>query len=89
MSKTIYGKLIDGTFVKAPTKVKWHGKTVINPRPEKLIELGYKPLVEINQPDWSVLEDNQYWTTQYSEDEKTIYKEWIIKTFEEEITVNN
>lgn len=87
MEKPIYGKLIDGIFQKAPTRVKWHGKTVINPRPEKLIELGYKLLVTIGTPNYDDIDENQYWTYDYTEDDKNIYRTWVLKTYDEEMII--
>lgn len=71
----VYGKLIDGVFVKAPKKIRYHGKLVINPRPEKLIELGYKLLVADPYPS-ADLPDNFYWITYYEEDEHNIYRKF-------------
>jgi hypothetical protein len=70
-----YGKLVDGRFVKAPKRIKWHHSWVINPRPEKLIELGYKPLVVEPYPE-EELPENFYWQMVYEEDENNIYRKW-------------
>ena len=71
----IYGKLVDGRFVKAPTRIKYNHKWVINPRPEKLIALGYKLLVADPYPS-EELPENFYYTMVYSEDENNIYRKW-------------
>lgn len=71
----IYGKLIDGRFVKAPKRIKWHGWWVVNPKPEKLIELGYKLLVVEPYPE-EELPENFYWQMVYDEDENNIYRKW-------------
>lgn len=70
-----YGKLVDGRFVKAPKKIKWHHRWVINPRPEKLIELGYKLLVIEPYPE-EELPENFYWQMVYEEDANNIYRKW-------------
>lgn len=71
----IYGKLVDGRFVKAPKRIKYHNRWVINPRPEKLIELGYKLLVEEPYPE-EELPENFYYQVVYEEDENNIYRKW-------------
>lgn len=71
----IYGKLVDGKFVKAPKKIKYNHRWVINPRPEKLIALGYKLLVVDPYPE-EELPDNFYYEMYYEEDEHNIYRKW-------------
>ena len=80
----IYGKLIDGRFVKAPTRIKYNHKWVINPRPEKLIALGYKLLVVEPYPD-EELPENFYWEMYYEEDEHNIYRKWRMVEIVDEI----
>lgn len=83
----IYGTLENGIFIKAPNKVKWHNKWVINPKPAKLIELGYKLLVAEPYPT-EELAENEYWAIFYEEDESNIYRRWEKKTFDDEVEID-
>ncbi len=46
-----YAKLINGYPSYAPRTVAWHGMTVINPSEDKLLELGYLPVVYTDPPE--------------------------------------
>ena len=71
----IYGKLVDGRFVKAPTKIKHNHRWILAPRPETLVKLGYKLLVIEPYPE-EELPDNFYYEMYYEEDEHNIYRKW-------------
>lgn len=45
-----YAKLIDGRLRYAPTAIRTDEGLVCNPRPDKLISLGYKEVVCDEQP---------------------------------------
>lgn len=80
-----YGKLVDGRFVKAPKRIKYHNRWVINPKPAKLIELGYKLLVADPYPVDEDIPDNFYYTAVYTEDESNIYRKWeLVEIIDEE-----
>ena len=51
----MYAKLQNGMLRSAPKTVTWNGCTVNNPSAEKLMELGYKPVVytDMPEPDYS------------------------------------
>jgi len=44
----MYAKIIDGKLEFAPRSVLHNGKTVINPSPTRLKELGYKNFIDSN-----------------------------------------
>ena len=46
-----YAKLIDGRLRYAPTAIRTDEGLVCNPRPDKLISLGYKEVVCDEQPE--------------------------------------
>ena len=80
----VYGKLVDGTFVKAPKRIKWHGYWVINPKPAKLIELGYKLLVADPYPTED-LPEGFFYKMVYTEDDSNIYRKWeLVEIVDEE-----
>ena len=46
-----YAKLIDGRLKYAPTTIRTADGLVCNPRPDKLIPLGYKEVIFDEQPE--------------------------------------
>ena len=46
----MHAKLQNGMLHSAPKTVTWNGCTVNNPSGEKLVELGYKPVVYTDMP---------------------------------------
>ena len=73
--KEMYGKLVDGRFVKAPTKIRFNHSIILAPRPETLVKAGYKLLVIEPYPE-EELPDNFYYEMYYEEDEHNIYRKW-------------
>ena len=47
----MYAKLQNGILRSAPKTVTWRNCTVNNPSAEKLMELGYKPVVYTDMPE--------------------------------------
>lgn len=79
----MYGKLVNGSFIKAPKRIKYNHKWVINPTSEKLIALGYKLLVSKEYPIDETPE-GFYWIPVYTEDESNIYREWEMVEIKED-----
>lgn len=69
----IYAKLIDGCPSYAPGHVLWRGCRVVNPHPEKLRELGYKPLVFSEPQEAPAGYD---WVERWEETEEAIRQCW-------------
>lgn len=78
----MYGKLVNGRFKKAPSRIKWQEHWVFAPHPDKLIQLGYKELID-DLPD-ELLELNEYYDISYTEDETHIYKHYTKMKIPEE-----
>lgn len=71
---TKYGKLIDGFLRIAPKRVEYEGKQIINPRPEILLALGYKPIVYTPIPEEI---EGYYWVSEWEETETEIVQMWV------------
>lgn len=65
----MYVKLENDVLTLAPTIIKWQGCTVNNPSPDKLTELGYKPLILTDKPDGS-------YKAVYTETDTEIIQSW-------------
>ena len=66
----IYGKLINGIF--EPFKggyIRYNGRVYTNPTETTLIELGYKPLIEADYPEYK---EGYYIETVYTESDTEI-----------------
>lgn len=63
-----YGKLIDGRLVYSAKQIEEGGRWVLNPTPEILTELGYKPVVDNHEPHEGMVS-----VPFYEEDEDFIY----------------
>ena len=81
----IYAKLVGGCPAYAPCQVLWRSCWVVNPHPEKLRELGYKPLVFTEQQAAPVGYD---WIERWEETEEAIRQSWELKALpaEEELS---
>lgn len=45
MNKKMHAKLLNGCLRSSPSTVILDGRTINNPLPEELVQLGYKPVV--------------------------------------------
>lgn len=45
-----YAKLENGVLIYAPITIMWQGHSVNNPSCEKLMQLGYKPVIYSEKP---------------------------------------
>lgn len=70
----MYAKLQKGMLISAPRTVKWHGCMVNNPSAEKLMELGYKPVVYTDMP--TDAETGKHYESSWTETEAEIIQTW-------------
>ena len=74
-----YGKLVDGKFVYSAKQIEEGGRWVLNPTPEILTELGYKPVVDNYEPHEGMVS-----IPFYEEDDEFIYINYTYKVEEPE-----
>lgn len=74
-----YGKLIDGRLVYSTKQIEEGGRWVLNPTPEILTKLGYKPVVDNKE-----IKEGMYSIPEYSEDDEFIYINYTYQPIEEE-----
>lgn len=72
----MYAKLQNGMLRSAPKTVQWRNCTVNNPSADKLVELGYKPVVYTDMPT-EVIEGKHYEST-WEETETEIVQTWTL-----------
>ena len=70
----MYAKLQNGMLRSAPKTVTWNGCTVNNPSAEKLMELGYKPVVYTDMP--TDAETGKHYESSLTETESEIIQTW-------------
>lgn len=70
----MYAKLQNGMLRSAPKTVTWNGCTVNNPSAEKLMELGYKPVVYTDMPETTV--EGKHYESSWEETETEITQVW-------------
>ena len=70
----MYAKLENGFLHSAPKTITLDGKTINNPLPEELEELGYKPVVYTDMPDNT--EEGKHWESSWTEEETEIKQVW-------------
>lgn len=70
----MYAKLQNGMLRSAPKTVTWNGCTVNNPSAEKLMELGYKPVVYTDMP--TDAETGKHYESSWTETEAEIIQTW-------------
>lgn len=72
----MYAKLQNGMLHSAPRTVTWNGRTVNNPSAEKLMELGYKPVVHTDMPENT--ETGKHYESSWTESETEITQSWTL-----------
>lgn len=72
----MYAKLQNGILHSAPKTVTWNGCTVNNPSAEKLMELGYKPVVYADMP--TDAETGKHYESSWTETEAEIIQTWTL-----------
>lgn len=70
----MYAKLQNGMLHSAPKTVTWHNCTVNNPSADKLVELGYKPVVYTDMP--TDVETGKHYESSWTETEAEITQVW-------------
>lgn len=70
----MYAKLQNGMLRSAPKTVTWNGCTVNNPSAEKLMELGYKPVVYTDMPENTT--EGKHYESSWTETEAEIIQTW-------------
>lgn len=70
----MYAKLQNGMLHSAPKTVTWNGCTVNNPSADKLVELGYKPVVYTDMPENT--KTGKHYESSWTETEAEITQMW-------------
>lgn len=70
----MYAKLQNGFLRSAPKTVTWNGCTVNNPSADKLVELGYKPVVYTDMPENTT--EGKHYESSWTETEAEITQVW-------------
>lgn len=71
----MYAKLENGYLRSAPKTIVLDGKTINNPLPEELEQLGYKPVVYTDMPAEAV--EGKHWESGWKEGDK-IVQTWTL-----------
>lgn len=72
----MYAKLQSGFLHSAPKTIVLDGKTINNPLPEELEELGYKPVVYTDMP--TEVTEGKHWESEWEDGEKEIKQVWTL-----------
>ena len=70
----MHGKLQNGFLRSAPKTITLDGKTINNPLPEELEQLGYKPVVYTDMP--TEVTEGKHWESEWVEGETEITQVW-------------
>lgn len=70
----MYAKLQNGFLRSAPKTIVLDGRTINNPLPEELEQLGYKQAVYVDMPTEAV--EGKHWESGWTEGEKDIRQVW-------------
>lgn len=72
----MHARLQNGCIRSAPKTIVLDGKTINNPLPEELEQIGYKPVVYTDMPDNT--EDGKHWESSWTEEENAIRQVWTL-----------
>lgn len=72
----MYAKLQNGMLRSAPKTVTWNGCTVNNPSADKLVELGYKPVVYTDMPENTT--EGKHYESSWEESDTEIIQTWTL-----------
>lgn len=72
----MHAKLKNGFLRSAPKIITLDGRTINNPYPEELEELGYKPVVYTDMP--TEVADGKHWESGWTEEENAIKQVWTL-----------
>lgn len=70
----MYAKLQNGFLRSAPKTITLDGKTINNPLPEELEQLGYKQVVYVDMP--TEVTEGKHWESSWEEEENAIRQVW-------------
>lgn len=70
----MHAKLQNGFLRSAPKTITLDGKTINNPLPEELEQLGYKPVVYTDMP--TEVTEGKHWESEWVEGETEITQVW-------------
>lgn len=71
----MYAKLQNGFLRSAPKTITLDGKTINNPLPEELEQLGYKQAVYVDMPEAT---EGKHWESEWEEEEAEIKQVWTL-----------
>lgn len=72
----MYAKLENGYLRSAPKTITLDGKTINNPLPEELEQLGYKQVMYVDMPIEAT--EGKYWESGWEEEENAIRQVWTL-----------
>lgn len=70
----MHAKLQNGFLRSAPKTITLDGKTINNPLPEELEQIGYKPVVYVDVP--TEVTEGKHWESGWTEEETEIKQVW-------------
>lgn len=71
----MHAKLQNGCIRSAPKTIVLDGKTINNPLPEELEQLGYKPVVYVDMPEAT---EGKHLESGWAEEENAIRQVWTL-----------
>lgn len=72
----MYAKLQNGFLRSAPKTIVLDGKTINNPLPEELEQLGYKQVAYVDMP--TEVTEGKHWESEWTEEENAIRQVWTL-----------
>lgn len=72
----MYAKLQNGFLRSAPKTIVLDGRTINNPLPEELEQIGYKPVVYTDMP--TEVTEGKHWESSWEEEENAIRQVWTL-----------
>lgn len=72
----MHAKLQSGFLRSAPKTIVLDGRTINNPLPEELEQLGYKPVVYTDMP--TEVTEGKHWESGWTEEENAIRQVWTL-----------
>lgn len=72
----MHAKLQNGCIRSAPKTIVLDGKTINNPLPEELEQIGYKQVVYVDMP--TEVTEGKHWESSWEEEENAIRQVWTL-----------
>lgn len=72
----MHAKLQNGCIRSAPKTIVLEGKTINNPLPEELEQIGYKQVVYVDMP--TEVTEGKHWESSWEEEENAIRQVWTL-----------